>query len=248
MAQFAAYKGVARYTANFTPPTSPQIDRDYSQSLLVNAYPVIYDTARQRLVETVGNISTGIATANQIGGDIRNALYFDGTGDYLDIGTSNEPDFDFGIGDFTIETWTFLASSGDKAICSYVAHDATVQASNVCWGFDFYNTPNSNVRFFLYNGTTIYQVSDPATVSLNVWAHIAIVRESGTLKLFVNGSQVATTSANVNINTPAGRYLSVGRYFGTRNFHGGMHDLRITKGVARYTTNFTPPKGHLPVK
>jgi hypothetical protein len=240
-------KGTALYTANFTPSSSPTLT---SSSLLLNSQPAIYDTTRKNVIETIGNASTAVETKGWYSGipgvGPQSALYFDGTGDYLKIPYS--PDFDFGSGDFTVEAWVMPQSGGDRAICSFGAHDGTVVATNACWTLEFSNSPNTNLRFFLYNGTTIYQIVDPATATLNSWIHVAAVRQNGTLRLFSNGIQVATTSANVSINIPAGRYLKVGEYFTIRDFQGGMHDLRVTSGFARYTANFIPPKGNLFIK
>ena len=84
-------------------------------------------------------------------------------------------------------------------------------------------------------------------LSTNTWYHVAVSGEVGSIKLFVNGVQegstyTGATSLNSTAITTVGG-LWAGSLYNT--FFGYIDDLRITKGVARYTTNFTPPTEQL---
>tara|TARA_B100001939_G_scaffold314619_1_gene299190 strand:+ start:1280 stop:2008 length:729 start_codon:yes stop_codon:yes gene_type:complete len=78
------------------------------------------------------------------------------------------------------------------------------------------------------------------TLTVDTWKHIAVVRNAGTLTVYVDGTSVGSAStANWGGSTGT---LRIGTYFGnSRVGYFYMDDLRITKGIARYTGNFTPP-------
>jgi hypothetical protein len=160
-------------------------------------------------------------------------MEFDGTGDWLQLATN--VDLDMGGGDFTIEFWINPTSYGSSAhILAQQAQDFTIQFSSV--------TSPAN-QLVVYDGSSRVIGS----ISLSTWTHFALVRSSGTLQGYVNG--VATGSSWSN--TSATRFtLSnglIGARWGNANpFTGFIDDLRITKGVARYTANFTPPTKAFP--
>jgi len=85
--------------------------------------------------------------------------------------------------------------------------------------------------------------SSTAVLTVGTWHHIALVRESGTCTLYVDGTSVASTTESGSID---GQNLAIGGYYDTNFLYDGyLDDLRITKGVARYTANFTPPEAKL---
>jgi len=83
------------------------------------------------------------------------------------------------------------------------------------------------------------QISDIALPSLNTWTHLAVTRSGTNLKAFVNGVISGTPITNSTQNYDTIKYI--GRNPAGEYFNGYIDDLRITKGVARYTANFTPP-------
>jgi hypothetical protein len=92
-----------------------------------------------------------------------------------------------------------------------------------------------------------YDVTSVNTIAKEVWSHIALVRNAGYLKLFINGNLEATSS--VADNQEICRYrneMYVPFYEGGcafrigYNFTGRMEEIRFSKGIARYTSTFTP--------
>jgi hypothetical protein len=80
------------------------------------------------------------------------------------------------------------------------------------------------------------------------WSHIAVTCESGTARLFINGALV--DSASLSLASTAGTPLIVGAGWydpATRGADCYIDDLRIIKGQALYTGNFTPPTAQLTV-
>lgn len=162
------------------------------------------------------------------------SAYFDGAGDYLNVPIND--DFRFGTGDFTIECWVYLNSIS-------VAH----QLFDGCGvggdggrfaAFAWYIDTNATLKVFA-NATNIIATS--ATVPAATWTHVACVRASGVMSLYIGGIQSASV-AYTSDNTVGG--CSIGAYVngGMGNwFNGYIDDYRITKGFARYTSNFAPP-------
>jgi hypothetical protein len=80
------------------------------------------------------------------------------------------------------------------------------------------------------------------------WQYIAIARSGTTLKGYVNGSSVVTTTSTYNFSAVTNTYIGSNPSTGSQDFNGYLDDLRITKGYARYTSNFTPPTSALITK
>jgi len=94
-----------------------------------------------------------------------------------------------------------------------------------------------------YDGTTVFEASTGA-VQTNQWTHIAISRSGSTLRQFVNGTQVLSSTCATSIGSASGASVWYGAAAGYPNqyfYTGYIDDFRITKGFARYTANFTPP-------
>ena len=80
----------------------------------------------------------------------------------------------------------------------------------------------------------------------NIWYYITVVRNSSNIiKLWIDGVEVTATSGSTNSN--ALPLVNIGRAggFPQHDFQGYMQDVRVTKGLARYTANFTPPTAEL---
>lgn len=174
---------------------------------------------------------------------------FDGNGDYLTASSNSA--FNFGTGDFTVEAWVRLnATDGYNTFASYLNAGGAITGTNMGWVLEYYT--GLGFRFFFYSGATPYIASNSASPSVNTWYHLAAVRNSGTMTLYVNGVGGTGASANYTVNNPASVGLNIGRLFAsgsstdTRFVNGYIDELRITKGVARYTSNFTPPSGPFP--
>ena len=221
-----------------TLPTSPYTS-DANTSLLLNFTNAgIYDATSKNDLETVGNaqIST---TQSKWGGS---SMAFDGTGDYL-----QSPDtelLEFGSGDFTIETWVrFNALPSSGAFYSLISKfDNSTQKS---YSFYVYNNAGTYQLYFTYttNGSTnINPVANGITVTTNTWYHYAVSRSGVNLRLFIDGTQVGSTYNIATDTIFGGTYpVQVGASTGANTLNGYLQDLRVTKGYARYTANFTPP-------
>jgi hypothetical protein len=220
-------KGTAVYTSNFTPPTTP-LTAITNTSLLLNFTNAgIIDNTGKNVLETTGNAQID-TTIKKYG---TGALEFDASGDYLIIPAS--PDTIFGTGAFTIECWAYPTSfvTENRRI---ISKGTTGSSAN--WLLTFLTT---GAVSFAYNNTTDIQSS---ALSLNTWYHIAVVGNGSTITLYIDGVSASSVSYSYNYSENSIIQVSRGRSTtSTQSFNGYIDDLRITKGVARYTTNFTPP-------
>ncbi len=164
---------------------------------------------------------------------------FDGSGDYLTVADSTE--FDLGTGNFTIEGWMNPAiMSGFQTIFSIGAPVQIYSYNNTVLAY-FNDEDNTST----YSVPGLHGPSSSAPV--NSWAHFAVVRNGNTFTAYVNGvagssitsSETVASSANV----PAiGTYLPAATSY---LFNGYISNLRLVKGTAVYTSNFTPSTSKL---
>jgi hypothetical protein len=236
IAGFSMLKGTTAYDptqTTLTVPTAPPTNVTDTSLLLNFTNAGITDATAKNDLETVGNaqIST---TQSKFGGS---SMYFDGTGDWL-IGRGSDL-YNFGSGDFTIEFWM---NSTQTAARTMVAYSDSGGASNTNWGV-FINLPTADkVGFYASDGST-YQVSGAvSTTSINDgnWHFITITRSGSTFRLFVDGVIEDTETWSGAISSTV-RSIRVGDNGGSTPYEGYIDDLRITKGYARYTANFTAP-------
>jgi hypothetical protein len=213
-------------------PTEPPTATTNVALLLNYTNAGIYDATSKNDLETVGNaqIST---TQSKWGGS---SMAFDGSGDYL-LQTANMLNYTLGTSDFTIELWLYF------------------NVTNVEQGI-FGMRPNTTngayPALYFLSGTLRYVVSGvdvitSSTVSSGQWYHIAVSRSGTSTKMFVNGVQQGSTYTDTT-NYLASRFAAGGNDFslGTNSLNGYIQDLRITKGYARYTANFTAPTAAFP--
>ena len=213
-------------------PAAPATDPNFSSvSLLLhmdgsNGSTNFVDSGPNALTVTpVGN--TQISTTQSKYGGASGS--FDGSGDYLTVASNAA--LAFGTGDFTIEGWIYPADSTfGRRILQFSDNNDNLDLNL-----------NGAGSISYYNGSSVTS-SSSGIISLNTWAHIALVRLSGTVKVYVNGFSVLTQSTTPN--TSSSRVLYIG---GITNvwFNGYIDDLRITK-YARYSANFTPPTSAFP--
>ena len=159
------------------------------------------------------------------------STYFDGTGDYLTA--ASDASFDFGTGNFTIETWINIpdVTSTWSAIIS--------RAYSATGGWRLYkSTGNSNLRFY-YTGNSYINATSTGLTN-NTWHHIAVVRNSGTITIYVDGASKGSGSDGSTSLNPGTYAVEIGSgvYQSSYPMTGYLRDLRIVKGTA-----ITPPSG-----
>ena len=150
---------------------------------------------------------------------------------------SSSDGFNMGTGDFTIEAWYYFTSFSN----SFGHYDQWNGSSTGSGNVQMWNSTSSQGKIkWYYDGSSNFTSS--TTMSTGQWYHVAYVRESGTLKMYFNGTVDSNTQS---YSSQFGKTGTV--YFGDQHAGGGgapqyyIDDLRVTKGLARYTSNFTAP-------
>lgn len=166
------------------------------------------------------------------------AAYFDGTGDYLNIVSSSY----FNLpADFTVECW-FNPSNGTNS--QQVIAGKWTGTGNVAWTVVI-NPGLSQILLGTANsGNFVATLTFTATstITTNTWHHLAVVRSGSTVLVFVNGVQAgAGQTSTSNLTASDSNALTIGQFQGINYFTGYIDELKITKGVARYTSAFTSP-------
>ena len=176
------------------------------------------------------------------------SVFFDGNGDHLDVPLSS--DFNFGAGDFTIEAWVYIHTAKDAGVFG------TNKSSGSFAGYELDVFTNGSIRFYSGNGSTYNYTSLGAStaagsVPVQTWTHIVASRQESTLRLFVNGvlSGSNTSFTHTIADSPTAPDIgSDGISTGsTYHHHGYISNLRVCKGHAVYTGNFTVPTRELEV-
>ena len=213
------------YTSNFTPPTSPLTAISNTELLLNFQDAGIFDRSGINNIDTVGNARLGFAPIYGTG-----SIEFDGTNDELLI-PEHASTLTFGTGDFTVETWAYFdALSGTRVLVDWRNGTGNQGAYPTLYF--------SGTTLYFYNGSN--QLS--ATLATSQWYHIALTRENGSTRLFIDGTQAGSAYADTtNYLGPQDGFLTIGGLNQSFEMDGYIDDFRITKGVARYTSAFTPP-------
>jgi hypothetical protein len=207
-----------------------------------NGSTTFTDTSKYGFTVTPsGNAQISTAQSKWGGASLR----LDGTGDYLTIADNNNA-FNFGRLDFTIEFWMYLDASipADGRILINKGNWPTATAS-----FLIYYGGSREVALYASSNGSSWDLANSQQIALNpalsTWHHVAITRNNGTLRGFLNGTlgfTHAITGALQSNSYP----LRIGAGEGAAAaFMGSIDDLRITKGFAHYTAAFTPPTAGL---
>ena len=170
------------------------------------------------------------------------SLLLDGDSDYIQV--ADHDSFDFDAENFTVECWIRFAALGNNTIFS---HWANGTASSMSYYLTYFNG-SGILRLGHYlsgNADTSYSWS-PST---GTWYHIALERSGTTIKVYIDGTSVISVAASTTALRDSEDPFRVGVFNDASTgsptldwyFNGHIDDLRITKGLARYGTNFTPP-------
>jgi hypothetical protein len=231
-ADFRIVNGTAVYTSSFTPPTAPLTAITNTTLLLNFTNSGILDATSKNNLQTVGGAQISTAQS-KFGGS---SMYLDGNGDYLTI--PNNVLFALGTGDFTIECWVYSIAGSNNGVWQL--------ASSAFPGTAGLAVAANGGAWTVYYGSTS-QAFGFGSIGAGAWQHVALVRQSGSLYIYANGVKytvAASDTTNYTYTT-----LVIGGYYSTSFlWNGYIDDFRITKGYARYTTNFTPPTQAFPTQ
>lgn len=230
----------ARWSTNFSVPTAAY-SSDANTVLLIhsNYYKTTFTDSgasanAPHTLAAAGDANHSTAEA-KFGSS---SIYFDGTDDSVDV--TDAGDLDLGTGDFTIDFWVNMSSEQVQGmICR-----GDSQSINGDW--TIYGAPGAPTTWYFVfewragGAKNSFQVT-LIPFSTGSWYHLAYVRESGTLKFYVDGVEKGDQSCTDALDSSSAIFLGAGRNkIHTYDFHGYLDEVRISNN-ARWTSNFTPP-------
>ena len=262
ISNFRIVKGVAVYTGNFTRPTVPLTAVPFTSLLLNNSYQGAFvDTSGNNLQFTqVGtpvsstvtppfltkteSVSVSMvysyksaAVFDEVGlADSKNSIYFNGSSALTFTANSA---FEFGVGSYTVEMWYNPSADYSGLTNGYLFDHANNQTRVQLW--------QNRVRYFYNTGGSGTELAAPSGVGLTIgtWYHLAIVRNSSNLiTMYINGVGVASVTSSVYESQQDFTIGQAGDGSSSR-FTGYISNFRLVKGVAVYTSNFTPSRAPL---
>jgi hypothetical protein len=224
----------ARYSAGFSVETAPFVN-DANTLLLIHADGTNASTyfeddngvRSQRGIAANGNAQVSTAQS-KFGGA---SALFDGSGDYLLVGLDTS--MALGSGNWTIEMWVRLGTTGLGLI-----YDPRPYSTNGFYPTIY--TDGGRLKFFTNSADRIQS----NVLSTATWYHLAVVKNSGSTIMYIDGTQQGSTytDSNTYVNSGAGENRPIigaaGDTAGGAGFNGYLDEIRVSN-IARYTATFT---------
>ena len=230
--------GVARWTSDFTPPMSPYVS-DANTTLLLHFDGDASDSGHTMTFNGDPTVSNTVSKWD-------GSYAFDGNGDYVTVPDSD--DWDFGSADFTIDFWVRSTAAYqmpcmlNKAACGVPGDQAFVMFLNS-------GAVDGRVRITFFDAAQDrYDLWSVTPVTGGPWHHLATVRNGRDLSLYIDGNHEHTIQlpAEDTVMHENDMDLEIGVHYnqGTcvnNYFQGNLDELRVSKGIARWTSDFAPP-------
>jgi len=241
-------KGTALYTADFTAPVDNLTNVTNTELLCCNQSTATGATVTP--VALSANNSPSVGSDAPLGKYLGYyAVSFDGSDDLLTFASTS--DFHFGTSNFTLECW--VKRTTDNKPYSRIMHFGPYWSNNDSIGLLFDDGDHTDkITFASYrnrnqgdvpsNGRILVSSS---SVSLNTWYHVAVTRQSGTFRLFIDGT-LEDTDASITSRDMEDSSSNTLAIAGTVDrmveeaFGGIISNVRIIPGESLYNSSFTP--------
>jgi hypothetical protein len=214
-----------------------------SVSLSLNFEGTFFDQSAKAFGINPINGASISATTSAVG--TRSALFSAASSQYLTLVEGDENAITFNTGDYCLEAWVYVNSYSQASQATAEFSKDMFLFSNADGGLYIENTNSGNygrLRWYTNQTSGFGVVSTGAInqITQGRWFHVAAARQSSTFRLFVNGVVRATQTDSRDYTNP---YTAIGgrSFLGNQGYFDGYLDgVRITKGQARYTSDFTP--------
>ena len=184
----------------------------------------------------MGILRADLLTHSQLSNE-GGSIVLDGSGDYLSFAAHSA--FAPTTSDVTFELWFYLNAESDFT-------EASADSN-----YYFFDMGSNGYRIQMYSGLIRFGIdgstwTPPASgVSKTKWHHVAGVRQSNSLDLYLDGKHVGQKSTTASVTSTS---LTIGQYGGNLSYngvpHGYISNFRYVRGVV-YNGEFTPPKFEL---
>jgi hypothetical protein len=223
--------GVARYTANFTAPTTPFAVSDLSYStvrFLMHADSAIQDVKGHSIINNSVTVSTSYKKFGA------GSAAFNGSAYLQSMGAGA-----LGSGDFTVEGFFYLTTKTTGYPCIFNNYSSFGAGS---LGFFAGHGSSNSAKYQLAVNGTFPAVQSTSDIVYNVWQHFAVVRSSGTIKLYINGAEEGSCTNSANLTGSGSLFIGTcGDSISGGYINGYIDEMQIVVGTARYLSAFTPP-------
>jgi hypothetical protein len=193
--------------------------------------------------KTITDHGTSSDTANKVFGSASRTF-----GESVYASAENSADFNFGAGDFTIDFRVRFStlSRGAEGPCflSFSTQDGAKSWEMSYYGNGYYSPGHLMLNYSTNGNDWAGNKYCEWTPSINTWYHVAFVRNGSTLSIFIDGTLRASQSFEATLYNNSSSLLYIGRAgYEAGAFHlvGNLDEVRISKGIARWTESFVPP-------
>lgn len=191
---------------------------------------ILDSSGSPKIVTAFGNAQISTAQSKFGGASIA----FDGTGDYL---TATSSAFAFGTGDFTVELFFYSNSLSGRRYLVAVTDGTS-------GGFGI--TTSEATAIEVVNPGFAVDYTFGTSLTTGAWRHVAVSRNGSSMNCFLNGVRIGSTVTNTKNYSHTRLVVGVDADLSGGAFSGYEDEIRITKGVGRYTADFTPPTAPFP--
>jgi len=224
-------KGTALYTSNFTPPTAPVSNTNTSLYLPMDNAG-IFDKSSNTNLTLVGNAETSNTQTKHATTSLYLPTAYVVTDELPRLGNV-----------WTVEGWFYptVNASNDKALISYGYPSGGIQ------GFVIYTTSGSYYYLYATSNNNSWDIANNFNTNIarwsGSWKHIAITQDGSNWRFFLDGTQTATFSNSAMVFSASSYKWAIASSITGTNTHETLYveDFQVLNGVAKYTTNFTPP-------
>lgn len=234
----------SRYSGTYTLPTEAFADDGTTVFLTCRNQHNIWDANSNHVMVTNGNVT---ASNTQRKFNTSSAIYFDGSGDWIDLNAAAKYKFEPLGNDFTFEWWWYPTTLSQR---QWFFHSAT----DYWLGVDFQNSSGRGLGMWASSNGSSWNLLNAdnggngissTNPTLNAWNHIAFTRNGNTFTLWLNGTSIVSVSSiTASIVDRSSQAKVIGSWAATNHqfpIVGYIQDFRWTNGLARYTSSFTPP-------
>jgi hypothetical protein len=220
---------------NLTPSSNPYID-NYTKLLLHMEDSSLSDSSYSNHTVTVTN-ATRSSTAKKFGSY---SAHFDGVDDRLSI-ASNE-DFHLGTLDFTIDFWVYPINGGHGDTYSRLVQFGNNTTTGGLWMTASQTYDPMRILVQGYQSSSYFTLFHPTTtIPDGDFTHVALVRHNGNFYMYYGGNLVGSNTSYTTYEVVQNAVYIGGNESNGESFNGYEDELRISKGIARWTSDFTPP-------
>jgi len=185
---------------------------------------------------TKADTNSGSTATNTLSNFYSGSRDFDGSNDTCSFASVPA----CGAGDWTVEFWLYSEASSTDTVYRRIVSTGTNATSAIQIGHIGGSAASGGYITYTHSDNSVYAVNTSKVTDR--WAHIAVVRESGSVNVYTDGIKGTTADSDANDKTGTTWYVSgYGGSTSSGRFNGKIQDLRVYPGVAKYTSDFVVP-------